>query len=112
MSPVADDKGREEAPEAPAPPSVDEGWLEEKIKSILDRLLGDDDEKGDDKTPEKPQEPRNDREREETLRDRVRAAVAELEQERSHQKEHEELKSKVAQPPQPETKPWRHRIWD
>ena len=105
---MADDEGKEESAR-PTAPAVDETWLEEKIKSILDRLIGSDEEPD----PEsKPEEPKNDREREETLRDRVRAAVAELERERSHEKEHEELKSKVAQPPQPETKPWRHRIWD
>lgn len=106
---MADDEGKEGTSKPPAP-AVDETWLEEKIKSILDRLIGPED--APETEAKKPEEPKNDREREETLRDRVRAAVAELERERSHEKEHEELKSKVAQPPQPETKPWRHRLWD
>ena len=111
---VADQPGEGGEKEAPKP-QIDETWLEAKVKAIVDKLLGDEDAKdgkSDAPATDVRSEPRTDREREDTLRERVRAAVAELEEKRAHEKEHEELKSKVAQPPQQETKPWRHRIWD
>lgn len=87
--------------------------LEGIVEKIVDKILGDPNSPDDDQgKPDNADhdEPRTDRETERSLRDQVKSAVAELERERQHDKEHEELKRRP-EPPLPEVKPWRNKIW-
>jgi hypothetical protein len=78
----------------------------------VDEILGEGDDP-DDKAqpPSDPEKPKTDRETELSLREQVQAAVAELNREQAHVKEHADLKAKIPQPPEAEVKPWRHSIW-
>lgn len=112
----------EQAPDGkpPEPPKTNDNvitttleQLKTVVRDIVDDLIGedDDDHKEGDKQKPDPDAPKTDRETEKGLREQVAAAVAQLDRERAHEKEHEQLKQGPPKPPEPEVKPWRHKVW-
>lgn len=81
------------------------------VRDFVDEILGEGDEADDKNGSPAPDSdhPKTDRETEQSLRDQVKSAVAELARDAQHDKEHEELKT--PKPPQAEVKPWRHQLW-
>ena len=107
-------------PEPPKAPTQDGNvitttleQLEGIVEKIVDKLLGDDDQSDDKVKPKDDSDaPKTDRETERTLRQQVADAVAELDRERSHEREHADLKAKAdPKPPEAEVKSWKHSVW-
>lgn len=116
MAVVAEDQDDKDKPTPAETPSdgvitTTVAQLEGIVEKIVDNLLGEGDPPDDkmEPPPSGDDHPKTDREKEQSLRDQVKSAVAELERERRHDKEHEELKT--PKPPQAEVKPWRHQLW-
>lgn len=102
--------------ESPAPPQLqDDPGFWARLKSFIVETVAEidgsaDGSNGKEGAPESKEPPRTDRQREEGMAEQVARAVRELRDKERHDEEHAALKA-APQPPQPETKPWRHKVW-